>query len=207
MDTTLTVAATGNAPSLLLRPWTHDDVPALVAAHRDPLIRRWLRHPMTTVEQARQAIGARQADIRAGTAFSFAVLAAADGSPGDLVGGVSLRGVGGAAVNGEVGYWVAAAARGRGVAPRALRAMCDWAFGSSRFPVLERLRLIHTVGNEASCRVAGKAGFALSTLLPPLPPEFPHAGHLHIRPRADAGERARKRHAGYRAAPGWRGLR
>jgi hypothetical protein len=113
---------------------------------------------MTTVEQARQAIVARQADIRAGTAFSFAVLAAADGSAGDLVGSVSLRGLGGAVANGEVGYWVAAAARGRGVAPRALRAMCHWAFGSSRFPALERLRLIHAVGNEASCRGRREGG-------------------------------------------------
>ena len=30
---------------------------AMVAAHRDPLTRRWLRHPITTAEQARQAIG------------------------------------------------------------------------------------------------------------------------------------------------------
>lgn len=56
MDTTLTVAAAGTAPALLLRPWADDDIPAIVAAHRDPLIRRWLRHPMTTgsAEPSRQ---------------------------------------------------------------------------------------------------------------------------------------------------------
>jgi hypothetical protein len=37
------------------------------------------------------------------------------------------------------------------------------------------------VGNQASCRVADKAGFAFSAMMPPLPPEFPQEGHLHIR--------------------------
>jgi hypothetical protein len=49
---------------------------------------------------------------------------------------------------------------------------------------LDKLELIHAVGNHASCRVAGKAGFALSAVLPPVPPEFPDDGHLHIRPAA-----------------------
>ena len=46
---------------------------------------------------------------------------------------------------------------------------------------LERLELIHSVGNHASCRVAEKAGFAFSAVLPPLLPDFPDDGHLHIR--------------------------
>lgn len=187
MDTTLAAAPTESAPGLVLRVWADDDIPAIVAAHRDPLILHWLRHPLTTVEQARQAVAARQAASRAGTAFSFAVLEAADGTAGDLVGGVNLRGLGGGAATGEVGYWVAAPARGRGVAPRAVQAICEWAFGSSRFPALERLQLIHAVGNEASCRVAQKAGFALSTVLPAQPPEFPRDGHLHIRLREETG--------------------
>jgi RimJ/RimL family protein N-acetyltransferase len=187
MNPTLTAAPTGTAPGLLLRLWADDDIPAIVAAHRDPLIRRWLRHPLTTVDEARRAMAVRQAASQAGTAFSFAVLEAADDDAGPLVGHVSLRGVGGGAATGEVGYWVAASARGRGVAPRALQAICGWAFGSSRFPALARLQLIHAVGNEASCRVAQKTGFALATVLPPEPPEFPHDGHLHVRPRQKAG--------------------
>jgi hypothetical protein len=92
------------------------------------------------------------------------------------------------AATGEVGYWVAPSVRGRGIAPRALSAVCDWAFRSPRILPLERLDLIHTVGNQASCRVAEKAKFALSAVLPPMPPEFPHDGHLHIRPRREGGE-------------------
>jgi hypothetical protein len=83
MDDTLTVSPTATTPGLLLRPWTEQDIPAMVAAY--------------------------------------------------------------------------------GTRP------------------LERLELLHAVGNHASCRVADKAGFILSQLLPPLLPEFPDDGHLHIR--------------------------
>jgi RimJ/RimL family protein N-acetyltransferase len=186
MEIVLTVAPAGAAPALLLRPWTDDDIPAMLAAHRDPLLRRWLRHPMTTAEQARQVVRNRQADGRAGTGFSFAVLETSDGAAGRLIGSVSIRGLDGAAAMGEVGYWVASFARGRGVAPRALGVMCDWAFRAAPIRPLERLQLIHAVGNDASCRVAQKAGFPLSAVLPPLPPEFPHDGHLHIRLRGAA---------------------
>jgi RimJ/RimL family protein N-acetyltransferase len=186
MDGTLTVQPTATAPGLLLRPWTGQDIPAMVAAHRDPVMRRWLRHPVTTAEEARQVIEARQADRRAGRGFSFAVLEAdGDGVASDLVGGVVIRGLGGAAASGEVGYWVASPARGRGIAPRALSVVCQWAFRLPRARPLERLELIHAVGNQASCRVADKAGFALSAVLPPLLPEFPDDGHLHIRLPSD----------------------
>lgn len=182
MHDTLTVQPSAGAPGLLLRPWTEQDVPAMVAAYRDPLMRRWLRHPVTTEQDAHRMILARHADRLAGTRFSFAVLEAhADGATGDLVGGVSIRGLGADAASGEVGYWVTAASRGRGIAPRALNEVCHWAFRLPSIRPLAQLELIHAVGNHASCRVADKAGFALTAVLPPLPPEFPNDGHLHIR--------------------------
>jgi RimJ/RimL family protein N-acetyltransferase len=185
MDGALTVQPSATAPGLLLRPWTEQDIPAMVAAHRDPVMRRWLQHPATSAEEAHRIIRARRADRQAGTGFSFAVLEAdADGVTGDLVGGVSIRGLGGAAASGEVGYWVTAPSRGRGIAPRALSAVCEWAFRLPLTRPLEQLELIHAVGNHASCRVADKAGFALAAVLPPLLPEFPSDGHLHIRPAA-----------------------
>jgi RimJ/RimL family protein N-acetyltransferase len=186
MDTALTIAPAGTAPALLLRAWTEEDIPAMLAAHQDPVMRRWLRHPITDAVRARQVVRARQADGRAGTAVSFAVLETADGLPATLVGSMSIRGLGEAAATAEVGYWVASFARGRGIAPRALSVMCEWAFTSPRLMPLEQLHLIHSVGNQASCRVAEKTNFALSAVLPPLPPEFPHDGHLHVRPRTEA---------------------
>jgi RimJ/RimL family protein N-acetyltransferase len=179
-DDTLTVQPSATAPGLLLRPWTEQDIPEMVAAHRDPVMRHWLRHPVTTAEEADRRIQNHRANRRAGTGFSFAVLQAEpDGTAGSLVGAVSIRLPRDQARSGEVGYWVAAHWRGRAIAPRALDAVCEWAF--RRLRRLEQLELIHAVGNRASCRVAAKAGFALSAVLPPLLPEFPHDGHLHIR--------------------------
>ena len=151
----------------------------MVAAHRDPVMRRWLRHPVTTADEARGIIQARRADREAGTGFSFAVLLAEPGVPGDLVGSVGIRGLEAAGASGEVGYWVTASARGRGIAARAVGAVCEWIFDLPR--PLERLELVHSVGNHASCRVAEKAGFAFSAVLPPLLPDFPDDGHRHIR--------------------------
>jgi RimJ/RimL family protein N-acetyltransferase len=180
-DRVLTVPPTQNAPALLLRPWAEHDADAIVEAHRDPVMRQWLRNRITNTADAHQMIRARQADAAAGIGYGFAVLQVEPGQPDDLVGSVSLRGLHAAAVAGEIGYWVAAAARGRGVAPRAVEAVTTWAFGLPRKPPLERLELLHSVGNLASCRVAEKTGFRLSAVLPPLLPDFPDDGHLHVR--------------------------
>jgi RimJ/RimL family protein N-acetyltransferase len=154
----------------------------MVAAYRDPVMRQWLRRLVTTADEARAMIQARRADWAAGTCFSFAVLLAEPGVPGDLVASVSIRGLDAAVDSGEVGYWVAAPARGRGIAARAVDAVSDWAFRVPRRRPLERLELLHSAGNHASCRVAEKAGFPFSAVLPPLLPDFPDEGHLHIRP-------------------------
>jgi RimJ/RimL family protein N-acetyltransferase len=179
-----TPATVLTAGGLLLGPWAEQDVPAIVAAYRDPVMRQWLRHLVTTLDEARAMIQARRADWAAGTCFSFAVLPAEPQAPGDLVGSVSIRGLDDAAVSGEVGYWITAPARGRGIAALAVDAVSEWAFSLPRHRPLERLELLHSVGNHASCRVADKAGFAFSAILPPLLPDFPEDGHLHVR-RAD----------------------
>ena len=57
----------------------------------------------------------------------------------------------------EVAYWVLPAARGRGVAPRAVAVLTDWAFALG----LHRLELRHATANEASCRVAERSGYPL----------------------------------------------
>lgn len=178
----LTVPPSASAPALLLRLWTAEDIPALVAAHRDPAMQRWLRRPVTTADDARRILEAREVDRLSGTGCSFAVLTARPGDVGsDLAGGVSIRWPDSAAQSAEVGYWVAAPWRGQGIAPRAVNALCEWALGLARPRPLQRLELIHAAGNHASCRVANKASFALSAVLPPCLPDFPDQGHLHVR--------------------------
>jgi RimJ/RimL family protein N-acetyltransferase len=97
------------------------------------------------------------------------------------VGNAVLKYAGPGAPTAEVGYWTAGHARGRGVAPRALQAVTDWAFAGFGDDGLTRLELLHQVDNLASCRVAEKTGYAFSTLLPASPPAFPLDGHLHVR--------------------------
>jgi RimJ/RimL family protein N-acetyltransferase len=78
---------------------------------------------------------------------------AADGAP---LGSAGLELHDRPAVHGELGYWVAAPARGRGAATRAVRLLSDWALGSLALPLLE----IHVLpGNAASRAVARKTGF------------------------------------------------
>jgi RimJ/RimL family protein N-acetyltransferase len=137
---------------LVLRPWRDDDVDAVWAAVQDPELRRWNATGSGSREGVAQLL-ARRRDWSPGDHCSWAVDAA-----GELVGSVSLHSIDRVQEQGEIGYWTAPAARGRGIAARAVDAVCTWAF-----PVLQldRIQLFHAVENVASGRVAAKAGFRL----------------------------------------------
>lgn len=63
---------------------------------------------------------------------------------------------------GEIGYIVAPAARGRGVAGRAVRLLTDWCL---RVVGLERLELRIDIANVASVRVAERLGYVCDGVL------------------------------------------
>jgi len=133
---------------LELRPWTLDDVPAIVAACNDPEIHHWIPvipHPYTE-EDARAFIRGEVAGIGR---QQFAVTDA-----GPVVGsiGMSVNDSG----TGQIGYWCAPSARGRGLTTRALRLLCTHALEDLG---LQRLELITDPDNHASQRVAEKVGF------------------------------------------------
>jgi RimJ/RimL family protein N-acetyltransferase len=137
--------------AILLRAYTEDDVPALVAGLNDCEISRWTRIPFPyTEEDAREFLRSR-------TETAFAVT---NKRTGELLGGIGLRlpaeGIG------EVGYWVRREARGRGVATRALLLISRWALEDQR---LVRVQLTAEPGNVASQRVAEKAGYVREGLL------------------------------------------
>ena len=166
---------------LTLPPWQDDDADALIiAAAGDPLLQRWTRIRVAGPDEAQQWLQAQHDGRRAGSRYSFAVL----DESGKLVGNVALKRPDPAAAEAEAGYWTAAYARGRGVAPQALGALTRWAFAT--FPELRCLRLLHQVDNTGSCRVAEKSGYAYHETLAARAP-YPREGHLHRRRKATAG--------------------
>jgi len=56
-------------------------------------------------------------------------------------------------------------------------------FGGQHLMPADEVELLHTVGNEGSCRVARTCGYVLDSVLQPLPPAFPGKGHRHLRRR------------------------
>ncbi|MEU2544712.1 GNAT family N-acetyltransferase [Streptomyces roseolus] len=180
--TTLHVDPTPSAPALVLRPWRAEDVAALVEAFHDPALRHWAGTPVEDEAGGARWVRAQQHGWEAGNRFGFAVLEVRPEAPrGRLTGNVVLKEVASGKPSAEVGYWTAAHARGRSVAPRALGVLTDWAFATFRAEGLGRLELLHQEDNPASCRVAQKTGYEFDRVLPAAPPSFPLDGHLHIR--------------------------
>lgn len=123
---------------------------------------------------------------RDGDRLSFAVLEADDAGGCVLAGNAGLKnreetGRIGERETAEIGYWTAVAARGRGIAPAAVRAVTDWVFDAFAGASLRQIMLVHDVDNPASCRVAEKAGYPFRELSPANPPHWFTDGHIHVR--------------------------
>ncbi|MGY0069547.1 GNAT family N-acetyltransferase [Streptomyces sp. QTS137] len=174
------------AGPLTLRPWSPKDSAGLAELYRDEALRRWTGDAVRDGASAARWVSAQQRGWEAGDRLAFAVEETpagpgARGTPARLVGNVVLKYAARGSGSAEVGYWTGAPARGRGVAPRALAVLTGWASTAFAHEGLTRLELLHQVDNEASCRVAGKAGSTLTTVLPAAPPAFPRDGHVHVR--------------------------
>ncbi|MGY1617870.1 GNAT family N-acetyltransferase [Geodermatophilus sp. SYSU D00691] len=137
---------------VLLRPWREDDAEATWTALQDPSIRLWNGSGSASRDDVLRMIRGRM-DWSGGDHASWAVV---DAGSGELLGSVSLHSIDRGQADAEIGYWTTAAARGRGIAPLVVDAVCRWAFAA--LPV-DRIELCHAVENTASGRVAEKAGF------------------------------------------------
>jgi RimJ/RimL family protein N-acetyltransferase len=201
----LRVPAVSGQPALILRPWQAADIAALAAemSREYPTGGMWPRPDERPVRTAlpggaeRRAGPAGQRDAARWLAsadrgwrdcdrLSFAVLQADDAGGCVLAGNVGLKnreGTGriGDRETAEIGYWTAVAARGRGIAPAAVRAVTGWVFDAFAGASLRQIMLVHDVANPASCRAAEKAGYPFRELSPARPPHWFIDGHIHVR--------------------------
>ena len=145
-----------------LRPWRPDDAAAVVAAiDGDEAIGSWLELIPQPYDEADaraylERVAAGWAD---GSLAGFAIV---DAATDEVLGSLGIQIEEPEQGTAETGYWVARAARGRGVASRALGLASRWAL---RELGLERIQLRAAVGNEPSRRVAEKAGFRYEGVL------------------------------------------
>jgi [ribosomal protein S5]-alanine N-acetyltransferase len=144
---------------IVLRPWERRDVPAVTAACQDPEIPRWTVVPHNYTERhARDFIGGTAADLAAGRELALAIV-----DPDDRVlGALGLSNFDWPDLKAEIGYWVVAEARRRGIGARATRLLAVWAIGTLG---LERVELLANPENEASQRLAERAGFTREGML------------------------------------------
>ena len=135
-----------------VRPACEADIPAMVAACQDPEISRWTRVPSPyTREDAERFLAIVAMEARAGEGVALAVADAAD----RFVGTVGLMELG-AREYGEIGYWTAAEARGRGLTVRAVVLLRDWAHATLGLTTID---IFPHRDNAPSQRVAERAGF------------------------------------------------
>ncbi|MFI9252913.1 GNAT family N-acetyltransferase [Streptomyces sp. NPDC053069] len=166
---------------LVLRPWRAEDAPAVYAAMQDPVMQQWHLRSAESVAEVAGWIEQWQAYWAAEHSAQWAVV---HETTDELLGRMALRQLVLGDGCAEIAYWTVAQARGLGVAARAATALSHWALDEIGF---HRLELLHAAANEASCRVAVKAGFTLegtkrSALLHA---DGWHDMHLHARVQGD----------------------
>lgn len=166
----MTVAAHGDLPALVLSVPTGDDLDCITEICQDADIQQWTFVPRN-YQRSDAEFFVEQVVAKGwseGRELTWAIREADAGASAHLVGmlGITLSGPEGART-GEVGYWLAAAARGRGTMTRAVAALIDMAFDPNGPLSLSALRWrcdIHetshgSVPNWASWKVAWSLGF------------------------------------------------
>src|SRR4051794_8262165 len=160
----------------------------------------WIAQEPQTVAQRRALIARWNREREAGGDELFAIHV-----DGEVAGSCGLhRRIGPGAL--EIGYWVAEAHIGRGVATEAARQLCERAFAQ---PSVQWVEIHHATNNPRSGRVPAKLGFTHVGVRPP-PAGFPlapgEAGEFSIwrltraewdpaRPRRDGGRAGSVRRA------------
>jgi RimJ/RimL family protein N-acetyltransferase len=144
---------------LRLRQPRRSDTDALIAACQDPEIPRWTRVPTPYGQAEVDAFFAmvEQRVVEGDEAKSYVLATDRD----ELLGCVGFPRVQPAAASAELGYWLAAHARGQGHLTAAARVLVREALRAG----YERIDAEVLVGNDASCRLLERVGFTHEGIL------------------------------------------
>ena len=133
---------------LTLRPPDEGDLEAIAAGISDPDVMRWIS---SEPRSATDVLALNRARWAAGSP-TFAICESDGVCVGHVWANIPPDEPGAAAI----GYWLLPAARGRGLATRAVRLLCEWLVAERG---VTTLRLFTDPMNEASQRVAERSGF------------------------------------------------
>ena len=140
-----------------LELFSEKHVPGVEALLDDPAVLRFTRVPEPVPENFAAGWVARYEDARRdGTREAFAVV-----EDGDFLGLALAPTIDRETQTAELGYVVAPAARGRGVATEALRQLTEWALAEGML----RIELLISVDNPASQKVAERCGYVREGVL------------------------------------------
>lgn len=137
---------------LELSPPRESDVDAIYAACLDADLQRYTTIPSPYERHHAEGFVTKTREWwDAGSETTWAIR-----EGGALVGMIGLHGLGRG--SGEIGYWMARTARGRGLLTEAARAVVEWGFAPDGAR-LERIEWRAVVGNLPSARTARTLGF------------------------------------------------
>ncbi|MDV8011063.1 GNAT family N-acetyltransferase [Rhodococcus sp. IEGM 1241] len=120
--------------SAILRPWTHDDAPAVMEAFRDPSIQRWHIRRADSIDEARGWLTQWRDGWASESECHWAITTP---ETNELLGRIAAKGVNLWDGTAELAYWMTPAARGRGLCTQAVTALSEWAFREVGFHRLE----------------------------------------------------------------------
>lgn len=145
---------------LLLRPWAERDITEVYRICQDPDIQRFTNVPAPyRLQDARWFV--REHCPKTAADGSTATFGVFERGSGRVAGAVSLMGITTISQDvrtAEIGYWGSPETRGNGYLTEASRHLVRWGFAELG---LERIVWQAYAGNEASRRVAEKAGFRI----------------------------------------------
>lgn len=144
------------APGLCIRPFQEVDAAAFVAAVRESVssVEPWMPwcHEAYSMDEARAWFAQCEQNLQSGAACDLGIF---DRDERTLLGSIGINQINPQHKIGNIGYWVRQTRQRRGIATRAVRIMADYGFRELQ---LTRLEIVIALGNDASRRVAEKAG-------------------------------------------------